>query len=185
VRLHSGQKNRDSQLTSNDRGIPCGCNGRRRIGRSRDWPRTRTTSAIRACAATAPELQAAFIPILAIAHPEKPGLDPAEDFKTYQALVDVLPGCAVEISDWWRKQRVIVDAKQFCSEPVRHGSPALRRRSQPTRRVPAAAARNISAAARHCACCSYSPSSGAAESMRSTAAMEVTTVCATRSSSRC
>jgi uncharacterized protein YecA (UPF0149 family) len=54
----------------------------------------------------APELQAAFIPILAIAHPEKPGLDPAEDFKTYQALVDVLPNCAVEISEWWRKKRV-------------------------------------------------------------------------------
>jgi hypothetical protein len=44
---------------------------------------------------------------LAIAHPEKPGLDPVEDFKTYQAMVDVLPNCAVEISEWWRKKRVV------------------------------------------------------------------------------
>jgi yecA family protein len=54
----------------------------------------------------APELQTAFIPILAIAHPEKLGPDPAEDFKRYQALVDVLPKCAVDISEWWRKKRV-------------------------------------------------------------------------------
>ena len=54
----------------------------------------------------APELRTAFLPILTIAHPKKLGLDFAEDFKTYQALVDELPDCAFAISEWWRKKRV-------------------------------------------------------------------------------
>jgi uncharacterized protein len=54
----------------------------------------------------APELRTAFLPILTIAHPKKLGLDAAEDFTTYQALVDELPNCAFEISEWWRKTRV-------------------------------------------------------------------------------
>jgi uncharacterized protein len=54
----------------------------------------------------APELRTAFLPILTIAHPKKLGLDAAEDFKTYQALVDELPNCSLEISGWWRKKRV-------------------------------------------------------------------------------
>jgi uncharacterized protein len=53
-----------------------------------------------------PELRDAFIPILALAHAEKPGLDPIKNAQTYQAMVDELPHCAVEISEWWRKKRV-------------------------------------------------------------------------------
>ncbi len=52
-----------------------------------------------------PELQEAFLPILALAHSEKPGLDPIKNAHAYQAMVDLLPECAVEISEWWRKQR--------------------------------------------------------------------------------
>jgi len=53
-----------------------------------------------------PELREAFLPILAIAHAEKPGLDPIANSQTYQAMVDVLPDCAVEIAQWWRRNRV-------------------------------------------------------------------------------
>jgi uncharacterized protein YecA (UPF0149 family) len=51
-----------------------------------------------------PELQEAFLPILAIARTEKPGLDPIENPQTYQAMVDALPQCAVEIAQWWRSK---------------------------------------------------------------------------------
>jgi yecA family protein len=45
----------------------------------------------------APELQEVFLPILAIAHPEHPDLDPIENSEKYRAMLDVLPNCAVEI----------------------------------------------------------------------------------------
>ena len=67
-----------------------------------------------------PELQEAFLPILAIAHSEKPGLDPIKNAQTYQAMVDVLPDCAVEISEWWRKQRVV--SMQGSSAPSHFGT---------------------------------------------------------------
>jgi uncharacterized protein len=67
-----------------------------------------------------PELQEAFLPILAIAHGEKPGLDPIKNAQPYQAMVDVLPECAVEISDWWREQRVA--SMQSRAEPSRFGT---------------------------------------------------------------
>lgn len=53
-----------------------------------------------------PELQAAFLPILSIARPQKSGLHPVENFQRYQAFVDELPECAVQISEWWRKKRM-------------------------------------------------------------------------------
>jgi uncharacterized protein len=52
-----------------------------------------------------PELQDAFLPILALADSEKPGFDPIKNARTYQAMVDILPECAVEISEWWREKR--------------------------------------------------------------------------------
>jgi uncharacterized protein len=67
-----------------------------------------------------PELQEAFLPILAIAHSEKPGLDPIENPRTYQAMVDVLPDCAVEIAEWWRKKRVV--SMQASSTPKQFGT---------------------------------------------------------------
>jgi uncharacterized protein len=55
----------------------------------------------------APELQDAFFPILALAHPEKPeSLDPVKHPENYEELVDELPRCAVAIYEWWRKRLV-------------------------------------------------------------------------------
>jgi yecA family protein len=67
-----------------------------------------------------PELRDAFRPILEIADTEKSGLDPIKNAQTYQAMVDVLPACAVEISEWWRKQRVA--STQGSAEPSYSGT---------------------------------------------------------------
>jgi hypothetical protein len=61
-------------------------------------------------------------------------------------MVDVLPECAVEISEWWRKKRVASmhgSAAPRHFGTVRRGEPKM----SPTRPVHAAAARKISAAA--------------------------------------
>jgi uncharacterized protein YecA (UPF0149 family) len=53
----------------------------------------------------APELQAAFRPILMLAHPETSReFDPVDNPERHEALLDALPGCAVEIYEWWRKK---------------------------------------------------------------------------------
>jgi uncharacterized protein len=54
----------------------------------------------------APELRTAFLAIFTIADSKKLGVDFAENSTAYQALLDDLPNCAFEISEWWRKQRV-------------------------------------------------------------------------------
>ncbi len=87
------------------------CDGADALELADDWCRGYTRGiAIRQAewkeAIEAPELQAAFLPILSIAQPTNPDLDPVENLKTYRAMVDVLPQCAVEISEWWRKRRV-------------------------------------------------------------------------------
>jgi uncharacterized protein len=52
----------------------------------------------------APELREAFLPILLMAHPKKaPELDPFESPEKHAAMLDVLPNCAVEIYEWWRR----------------------------------------------------------------------------------
>ena len=53
------------------------------------------------------DLQEAFLPILAGAHPmEFPDIDPVKNPETYQAMLDDLPDCAVKIHEWWRKKFV-------------------------------------------------------------------------------
>jgi uncharacterized protein len=57
----------------------------------------------------APELRTAFLAIFTMADPKRVWTDIAKDSKAYQALealIGDLPNCAVQISDWWRKQRV-------------------------------------------------------------------------------
>jgi hypothetical protein len=46
--------------------------------------------------------------------------DPIANPETYQALVDVLPACAVEIAEWWRKKRVA--SMQGSAESSRFGT---------------------------------------------------------------
>ncbi len=48
-----------------------------------------------------PQLSRSFLPILAIASPERVGVDPL-DREQYEAMVDMLPECALEIAAWWR-----------------------------------------------------------------------------------
>jgi len=55
----------------------------------------------------APELQQAFLPILALAPSQTaPNLDPLKNPDNYAAILDVLPKCAVDIYGWWRKNFV-------------------------------------------------------------------------------
>lgn len=73
----------------------------------------------------ASELQEAFIPILAIANPEKTGFDPLENPEKYAELVDVLPNCAVEIYEWWRKKLVASMPAQISGSTVRRTAPKI------------------------------------------------------------
>jgi uncharacterized protein len=70
----------------------------------------------------AAELQEAFIPILALAHPEKTGFDPLKNPEKYEELVDVLPNCAVEIYEWWRKKLVASMQAQATSGQMSAGT---------------------------------------------------------------
>lgn len=51
-----------------------------------------------------PELSHSFVPILAIAG--SVDLDPFDNRENYQAMVDMLPNCAVQIYEWWRSKLV-------------------------------------------------------------------------------
>jgi yecA family protein len=77
----------------------------------------------------APELQEAFVPILLLAHPKKsPELYPFEDPAKYAAVLDLLPDCAVEIYEWWRKKLAASmpeTARQMSVGTVRRGSPKV------------------------------------------------------------
>jgi uncharacterized protein len=53
-----------------------------------------------------PELSRSFLPILAIASPGRVGLDPLDDRKKYEEMLDMLPNCAVDIYEWWRNKLV-------------------------------------------------------------------------------
>jgi uncharacterized protein len=66
-------------------------------------------------ALAAPELEDAFAPIMALAHPELGvGHDPFDHPGEYAALTQQLPQSAVDIYDWWRTPR-----------PVRRSTPKI------------------------------------------------------------
>lgn len=67
-----------------------------------------------------PELSRCFAPILAIASPERVGLDPIDKPEKYEEMIEMLPNCAVEISEWWRRN--LVAATQGYSGPTHFGT---------------------------------------------------------------
>jgi uncharacterized protein YecA (UPF0149 family) len=75
----------------------------------------------------APELQASFLPILALAGAKTPELDPFENYQTYHAMLDVLPNSAVEIAAWWRTKRLasVPDAGPSPIGTVRRAGPKI------------------------------------------------------------
>jgi len=75
-----------------------------------------------------PELSDAFLPILAMASPEKNGLDLLKHPEKHEKMLDVLPGCTLKIYEWWRKKLAASMAAvsgQMYAGTVRRAAPKI------------------------------------------------------------